>query len=277
LAANGVHRGDVDHPAPARLDHRVDHVARHVEDAVEVGRHHRAPLVRRHPAEGGLARDAGAVHQDVHLAVLALDAAHHLGHGVEVGHVAEGERGARAVQARGRHRLLPLGLRAGDGIVRHDEMSVLREPLADRGADATDTAGDEGYSSCHVVTPFRGPKKNPRTGLGFKPLSGKAIKEEETLNVFSGHLARGVPAALTPASAKLLRFLAALVSVSNAAVVAASCDLIAATATSLPPGAAFAAWSTPAATTCWKELMRSSARRENSACASEATSYRLRE
>ena len=72
--------------------------------------------------------------------------------------------------------------------------------------------------------------------LGLKPLSGKAIKEEETVQP---HYLRGLDAAvLMLASVKLARLRAALVNVSNAAVAAASCDFIAATATSLPPGAA---------------------------------------
>src|SRR6478735_291878 len=88
--------------------------------------------------------------------------------------------------------------------------------------------------------PFSGTKKNPRGRLGFEPLSGKAIKEEERLR--PAHLRLGVArVAATPASAKDAMFLAALVKVSKAAVAADICDFIAATATSLPPGAARAA------------------------------------
>src|SRR3954468_18640817 len=86
-------------------------------------------------------------------------------------------------------------------------------------------------------------KKNPRGRLGFEPLSGKAIKEEETVR--QAHLRLAVrDVAVMPASAKDATFLAALVKLSNAAVAAASCDLIAATAMSPPAGADLAASST---------------------------------
>src|SRR4051812_32209755 len=97
------------------------------------------------------------------------------------------------------------------------------------------------------------PKKNPRGRLGFEPLSGKAIKEEETLRQAYLRLA-GCDAA-TPASVKDATFLAALVKLSKAAVAAASCDLIAATAMSPPAGADLAASSTVSVIACWKSAM----------------------
>ena len=79
-------------------------------------------------------------------------------------------------------------------------------------------------------------------------------------------------AAFTPASVKLAAWRAALVNVSNAFVAAASEDFIAATATSLPAGADFAAWSTVSVMVRYTDARRSSASRDSSAWASEAIS-----
>jgi hypothetical protein len=73
LAARRVHRRDVHDAAPAALDHAVDHVARHVEDAGEVGVDDRVPMLLGHLAEGRVARDAGAVHEHGDRAVVGRD------------------------------------------------------------------------------------------------------------------------------------------------------------------------------------------------------------
>src|SRR5580765_1161862 len=81
-----------------------------------------------------------------------------------------------------------------------------------------------------------------------------------------------VPWVRTLASPYAATLRAALLNVSNAAVVAAIEDLNAAAKMSPPAGADFAAWSTLSETDCWKVLMFSSASLPSSLCASEATS-----
>src|SRR5204862_3738852 len=84
-------------------------------------------------------------------------------------------------------------------------------------------------------------------------------------------------AARTDASAKLTTCFVAFESWSNAAVVAATVDFSAVTATSEPAGAFLAAVSTHAATPLVYEAHASSASAEKSACASDAISYTPRE
>src|SRR5687768_7736722 len=66
-------------------------------------------------------------------------------------------------------------------------MAVVREALADRGADAADTARDERdllFHGCHLSV-IGLSKKTPGLSLGFEPLSSDAIKEEEALGLKS--------------------------------------------------------------------------------------------
>ena len=57
---------------------------------------------------------------------------------------------ALAIEARAVHRLAPLRFAAGNRVVRDRHVAVAREALADRGADAADTARHEGDSfHCH--------------------------------------------------------------------------------------------------------------------------------
>src|SRR5689334_16594302 len=53
LTLQGVYGGDVDDTAPAALHHALDYLARDVEDAVEIGVHHRVPVGGRHAFENG--------------------------------------------------------------------------------------------------------------------------------------------------------------------------------------------------------------------------------
>src|SRR4051812_11357253 len=141
LPLDRVDRGDVDDAAPAALAHAVDHLARHVEHAVQVGVDHRHPVLLGHALEHRVARDAGVVVEDV-------DRAHHRGRvvehrraGIELRDVALG--GVHAV-ALGTHAREPLVLflvarkTAGD-----DRMPGASQPAADRAADAAHAAGDE--------------------------------------------------------------------------------------------------------------------------------------
>ena len=50
-----------------------DHRPAHVEQRVEVGVDHRAPLLRRHAVEHGVAGDAGIVDQHLDRAEIGLD------------------------------------------------------------------------------------------------------------------------------------------------------------------------------------------------------------
>jgi hypothetical protein len=103
--------------------------------------------------------------------VVAFDRGDHLAHGIEVGHVAEGERGGAAVQARGGHGLRPFLLGAGDRIVGDDEMPVVGEALADRRADAATPPVTRTTLFFLSMINSDLPKKNPSAKLGFEPLS----------------------------------------------------------------------------------------------------------
>ena len=73
LALLAVDRGDVDDAAELALAHAFDHRPGHVEQRVEVGVDHRAPLLRRHAVEHGVAGDAGIVDQHLDRAEIGLD------------------------------------------------------------------------------------------------------------------------------------------------------------------------------------------------------------
>src|SRR6185436_17209746 len=101
LALDGVHRGDVHDAAPAAIAHAIDHLARDVEHAVQVGVDHRHPVLLRHALEHRVARDAGIVHQDVHRPDHRAHVVEHLGARIEVGHVALGGVHLEALRAHG--------------------------------------------------------------------------------------------------------------------------------------------------------------------------------
>src|SRR5512134_884438 len=141
LALDGVHRGDVHHAPPAALDHAVDHLARDVEHAVEVGVDHRHPVLLGHALEHRVARDAGVVDQDVHRPDHRAHVVEHLGAGLEVRHVALGGVHAMALAP---HRLQPLGLALVARQAAGDHRVAGRgEARADRRADAAHAARDE--------------------------------------------------------------------------------------------------------------------------------------
>ena len=56
-----------------RVAHALDHRPAHVEQRVEIGVDHLAPLLRLHAVEHGVAGDAGVVDQDVDRAEIGLD------------------------------------------------------------------------------------------------------------------------------------------------------------------------------------------------------------
>ena len=73
LALLAVDRGDVDDAAGIAVAHALDHRPRHGEHRIEVGAHHRRPLVEGHLVEHAVARDAGIVDEDVDRPELGLD------------------------------------------------------------------------------------------------------------------------------------------------------------------------------------------------------------
>src|SRR5512134_551367 len=142
LALNRVHRGDVDDAPPAALDHAVDHLARDVEHAVEVGVDDRHPVLLGHALEHRVARDAGVVDEDVHRPDHRAHVVEHLGAGLEVRHVALGGVYAKALAP---HRFQPLGLALVARQAAGDHRVAGRgQARADRRADAAHAARDEG-------------------------------------------------------------------------------------------------------------------------------------
>src|SRR2546426_4325787 len=141
LALDRVDRRDIDDAAPAALHHAVDHLARDVEDAVQVGVDHLHPVLLGHALEHRVARDAGVVHQDVDRPDHRAHVVEHLGAGVEIRDVAF--RRVHAI-ALGSHAAEPFVLllvarqAAGDHGV-----AGLAEPPADRAADAAHAARHE--------------------------------------------------------------------------------------------------------------------------------------
>ncbi|MNZ68314.1 hypothetical protein D3C78_865790 [compost metagenome] len=135
LAALAVDRRDVDDAAPAALDHRVDYLLGGVEQAVEVGGNHRAPVLGSHLLERGIAGDTGVVDQHVDLA----DILAHLGEGAH-GVIPVGDVAGQAVKFETvlllllQPGILARGLRAATN--HHDEAVTVKAP-ADRRADAT--------------------------------------------------------------------------------------------------------------------------------------------
>src|SRR5437773_4009478 len=141
LALDRVHRRDVDDAAPAALDHAVDHLARDIEDAVEVGVDHLHPVLLGHALEHRVARDAGVVHQDVDRPDHRAHVVEHLGAGVEIRAVAFGRVHAIALRSHAGEPLVLL-LVARQAAGDHD-VPGLAEPPADRAADAAHAARHE--------------------------------------------------------------------------------------------------------------------------------------
>src|SRR3990172_933870 len=75
LPLNGA---DVDDTASVPVDKVRGRSAKAVEGAVQVGAHHRCPLLCRHPAEGAVPADPGVVHEHVQTAQLLDGGLHQL-------------------------------------------------------------------------------------------------------------------------------------------------------------------------------------------------------
>src|SRR5215207_2109550 len=142
LALLAVDRGDGDDAAELAFAHAVPDRVRHVEDAVEVGVDHLAPLDGRHPVEHRVAGDAGVVDQDIDRAEVRL----HLLDAGRAGLVV----GDRPLVDRDAGLGLELVRRIViAGVVRGDRVARRLQRLRDRGADAARAAGDE-CDACHV-------------------------------------------------------------------------------------------------------------------------------
>ena len=83
-----IDRRDVDNPPPLALDHAIHDLLGHVENTVEVGRHHRIPIRLGHLLEGHVAGNTGIVHQYVHRAYLGSHLFDACLAGVEIGDIA---------------------------------------------------------------------------------------------------------------------------------------------------------------------------------------------
>ena len=61
LALLAIDRGDIDDSAELAAAHALDHWPAHVEQRIQIGVDHRAPLLRCHAVKHGIAGDAGIV------------------------------------------------------------------------------------------------------------------------------------------------------------------------------------------------------------------------
>src|SRR6185436_11959962 len=155
-----VHRRDVDHPAPAALDHAVHHLLGHVEARIEVGAHHRVPVGLGHLLERHVARDAGVVDQDVDHPDLGLDRVHLARAVVVVDHV---HRESAEVVAAALHLFQPRSVfRIGGRIGDDHAVARVGHLGRDRFAEAAHASGHNGDPLlCHgllqACLPWDGP------------------------------------------------------------------------------------------------------------------------
>jgi hypothetical protein len=143
-----VDRGDVDDAAPAALDHIVDDLLGHVEQAGEVGLDDRVPVGAAHLAEHAVARDAGVVHQHIDRPVFALRLLEGRDGRIPVPDVAD--RGIEGVAERLllAQPLVEIAARPATGDHRE---AVLVQSLAHRRADAAHATGHVCHFLSHVA------------------------------------------------------------------------------------------------------------------------------
>src|SRR5579871_2665369 len=144
LAGLADHRGNVDDPAGALLDHVFEGGLGHEEGAGQVDRDHPLPVLVGHLRHGLVDRDACVVDQDVQTAVPFDDLGHHAAAVTGRADVAlvDGEQPVRV--ARGH---VSLELRSPflvPPIAGRHRRPGADQLLADRTADAGGAAGDEG-------------------------------------------------------------------------------------------------------------------------------------
>src|SRR5487761_1980399 len=129
-AHEGADRPHEDDRTRPGAHHRGEHRARRVEGAVEVGRHHLAPLFVAHAQGQAVTGDPSVYHRDLDGTELFegdLDRLGHLGRGGHVDGQRQGAAGGGPARAREAH----------DGVAQVDEV------LRDGGADAATRAGDD--------------------------------------------------------------------------------------------------------------------------------------
>ena len=105
---------DVDDAAEVACTHAVDHLARRVEDAVEIDADDLFPLLERHTVQHGVARDAGVVDQDLDRPEFGLDLLDARAAGLKGRHVPFEDRNA-GLGLEFLRRLVVAGLLAGFG------------------------------------------------------------------------------------------------------------------------------------------------------------------
>src|SRR5258705_207434 len=141
LVLERVYRRDVDDATPAALHHAFDHLARDVEDAVEIGIDHRVPVGGRHALENAVARDARIIDEDVHRADHRAYLIEHVGAGLVVVDVALGGVDLQALPAHPCDPVIFLFV-AGQAAC-NDLDSAPRQAPAHRRADSAHAAAHE--------------------------------------------------------------------------------------------------------------------------------------
>ena len=136
-AGLGGQGADVDDAAPALGLHRRQPFARQVEGAVQVDRHHPAPLLGRGLRRLVVRQDAGVVHQDVDLALLRADPVAGRRHRPRVRDV-ERQRPGRRAEADGDLLQAVLG-----DVEHHDLQARLDQGRRNRGPQHAGRAGDQ--------------------------------------------------------------------------------------------------------------------------------------
>ncbi len=127
--------------------HAVDHRPRHVEQRVEIGADHLAPLLVRHLLEHRVARDAGVVDQHLDRADLVLNADDALLAGDVIADVPFEDRDLGFLLER-------LGGLVVARIIGRDVIASLLQCLADGGANTTRTSRDESHSPHNAFLPL---------------------------------------------------------------------------------------------------------------------------
>src|SRR6185437_1137175 len=146
FAGLAIDRADIHDAAEGALAHAVDDQAAHIEARGQVGRDHRAPLLRRHAVQHRVAGDAGIVDQHVDRAEFVDDALKAAIASFVVRHIEAVTADAGFLGAAAR-RLLIAAIHRG-----HFVPGALKL-FGNGAADAARAAGDDRYP-CHVALPL---------------------------------------------------------------------------------------------------------------------------
>ncbi len=146
IADQGADRGDVDHPTPARANHRQYERLGHVIEPVDRDIDDALPFERVHPGKHGVIMDAGVVDQDLNGRFLEQRFEHRPRRRA-IGHI----EGDAARLCAGRYDLAHQ-FRGGVGIsigVHVDEVARRRKTSADGRAEPAAAAGHQGAYLAH--------------------------------------------------------------------------------------------------------------------------------